>query len=206
MTHLMCTANGLVARIGWKDNAFALMMSTTMDGSETVTRNRKRPKKTRSKAKTARIPFGNLPRKDLEIPKVFDEYNMNMHQVDNFDHLTSNNPGFRRVRRRGYQAVEHSLLRMVLVNTYLLSLYSDIEGPREITFRSQQAFRINLIDALLHKARAAAPAGKRRISHISAAAEDILARRHELVKRLTQKDCVCCKGLRMQIVHKRGLH
>ena len=74
----MCTDNGLVAQIGWKDNAFALMMSTTMDGNEIVLRERKRPKKTSSKAKTACIPFGNLPKKVLPIPVVFDKYNFNM--------------------------------------------------------------------------------------------------------------------------------
>ena len=74
----MCTANSLVAQIGWKDNAFVLMMSTTIDGEETVLRERKRPKKTLSKAKTARVPFGNLPKKELLIPIAFDKYNFNI--------------------------------------------------------------------------------------------------------------------------------
>jgi hypothetical protein len=77
-TYSMCTDNGLVAQIGWKDNAFALMMLTTMDGNDTVMKERKRPKKTSSKAKTARVLFGNLPKKVLLIPVVFDQYNFNM--------------------------------------------------------------------------------------------------------------------------------
>jgi hypothetical protein len=74
----MCTDNSLVAQIGWKDNAFALIMSTTMDGNDTVMKERKCLKKTSSKAKTARVPFGNLPKKVLLIPVVFDQYNFNM--------------------------------------------------------------------------------------------------------------------------------
>ena len=54
------------------------MILTTMDRKEIVLRERKYPKKTSSKAKTARVPFGNLPRKELPIPVVFDKYNFNM--------------------------------------------------------------------------------------------------------------------------------
>ena len=74
----MCTDNGLVAQIGWKDNAFALIMLTTIDGNKTVIREQKRPKKTSSKAKTARVSFGNLSKKVLPIPVVFDQYNFNI--------------------------------------------------------------------------------------------------------------------------------
>jgi hypothetical protein len=151
-TYLMCTDNGLVAQIGWKDNAFALMMSTTMDGNDTVMKERKRPKKTSSKAKTARVPFGNLPKKVLLIPVVFDQYNFNMLQVNEFDHMATTNPGLRAVRRGGYQSIEHWLLRVVLINTYLLALHSNVESPRNVKFCSQQEFRIHIINALLHMA------------------------------------------------------
>jgi hypothetical protein len=68
----MCTDNGLVAQIGWKDNAFVLMMLMTMDRNNTVIKKRKRLKKTSLKAKTAYVPFGNLPKKVLLILVVFD--------------------------------------------------------------------------------------------------------------------------------------
>ena len=55
----MPTVSNLVNQCGWKDNAFALTMSTVYDGKSKVTRVRKRPKKTSSKAKTAHVPFGD---------------------------------------------------------------------------------------------------------------------------------------------------
>ena len=113
-----------------------------------------------------------------------------MLQVDQFDHMIVSNAGLRPVRRGGYQAVEHWLLRMVLVKTYLLALYSDVEAPRSVSFRSQQDFRIQLMDALLYKAKTSEPSRKRSISYISYDAIDTPAQQHELVKRSTRKDCV----------------
>ena len=66
---------GSVQQIGFKDNAYVLFMSTVYNGKETIIRNRKRPKATSSKAKTARAPFGNQLRKDLAIPVLVDDYN-----------------------------------------------------------------------------------------------------------------------------------
>ena len=37
----MCIDNGLVVQIGWKDNAFVLMILITIDGNEIVLRERK---------------------------------------------------------------------------------------------------------------------------------------------------------------------
>jgi hypothetical protein len=129
--------NGKVCHIGWKDQAFVLMMSSFMSGDERVLRKRKRPKETSSKAKTARVPFSdNEPVKVLSIPLIADRYNYNMGAVDEFDHLTAQNAGLRHVYRGGHQALEHWLLRTVLINCYLLSLCSDIPEPREVSFRS----------------------------------------------------------------------
>jgi hypothetical protein len=171
-------------------------MSTTIDGNKTVLRVRRRPKTTSSKAKTSRVPFGDQPTKALSIPVVFDKYNFNMLQVDEFDHMASSNDGLRAVRRGGYQSIEHWLLRVVLVNTYLLALHSDIEGPRNVKFRSQQDFRIHIIDALLRKAQASELSKKRTISHMSQDADNEPVRTHQQVKMGSRKDCVCYKGLR----------
>ena len=51
----MPTTSGLVNQCGWKDN---VTMSTVSAGKSKVTRVRKRPKKTSSKAKTSRV-FGD---------------------------------------------------------------------------------------------------------------------------------------------------
>jgi hypothetical protein len=113
-----------------------------MSGDERVLRRRKRPKETSSKAKTARIPFGNQATKILSIPAIADRYNYYIRAVNEFDYLTTQNAGLRHVERGGHQVLEHWLLRTVLINCYLLALYSDVPEPREISFRSQQDFRI----------------------------------------------------------------
>jgi hypothetical protein len=95
----MPTASGLVNQCGWKDNAFALTMSTVHDGKSRVTRVRKRPKKTLSKAKTARVLFGDKATKELEIPELYDYYNHNMLAVNIADQLASSNSGHRQIRR-----------------------------------------------------------------------------------------------------------
>ena len=79
--------NGKVCQVGWKDQAFVLMMSSVLSGDERVIRLRKRPKETSSKAKTARAPFGTEAVKELSIPAIADRYNYHMGAVDEFDHL-----------------------------------------------------------------------------------------------------------------------
>jgi hypothetical protein len=172
-------------------------MSTTMNRKETVLRDRKRPKTTSLKAKTSRVPFGNNPCKVLPIPKVYNEYNFNMLQVDQFDHMASQNDGLRPVRRGGYQSIEHWLLRSVLINTYLLALHSDVAEPCQVKFRSQKEFRINIIEALLQKAKSSYISKKRTISYISTEADDTPAFQHTQVLVKVQKDCVCCKRIRL---------
>ncbi len=97
----MPTENSKVCQIGWKDQAFVLMMSSVLSGDEKVLRPRKRPKETSSKAKTAREPFGNDVSKELLIPAVADGYNYHMGAVDEFDHLTAQNAGLRHMKRGG---------------------------------------------------------------------------------------------------------
>ncbi len=101
-----------------------------------VTRLRKRPKETSSKAKTSRVPFEEEVVKELDIPTIADEYNYHMGAVDEFDHLTVQNHGLRPVRRGGSQALKHWLLRKVLISCYLLALCSDVPEPRQVSFRS----------------------------------------------------------------------
>jgi hypothetical protein len=195
-TYSRYTPNGEVCHVGWKDQAFVLMMSSFMSGDERVLRRRKRPKETSSKAKTARIPFGNQAIKTLSIPAIADGYNYHMGAVDEFDHLTAQNAGLRHVERGGHQALEHWLLRTVLINCYLLALCSDVPEPREISFRSQQEFRRQLVSALLAKGRDSEICPKRRISHISQGAEEVSKELHTQVKLSKKGLCVYCKGLR----------
>jgi hypothetical protein len=118
-----------------------------------VKRERKQPKKTLFKAKTARASFGDLPKKRLIIPELYDGYNHNIGAVNKHDNIASRNAGLRPIVREGHQAIEHWLFRVSLVNSYLLSLCSDLKGHREVNFRSQQDFRTQLVDALLYMAK-----------------------------------------------------
>ena len=90
-----------------------------------------------------------------------------MGAVDELDHLTAQNAGLRHVERGGHQALEHWLLRTVLINCYLLALCSDMPEPRQVSFRSQQDFRRQLISALITKGRDSEICPKRRILQIS---------------------------------------
>lgn len=148
-THSTYTPNGEVSHIGWKDQALVLMISSLMSGDERVNRIRKRPKETSSKVKTTRKPFGNQPMKVLSIPVIADGYNYHMGAVDEFDRLTAQNADLGHVERGGHQALEHWLLRTVLINCYLLAYYSNAPEPRNISFRSQLDFRRPLISSLL---------------------------------------------------------
>jgi hypothetical protein len=195
-TYSRYTPNGEVCHVGWKDQAFVLIMSSFISGDERVERLRKRPKETSSKAKTARKPFGKEPVKVLSIPAIADGYNYYMGAVDEFDHLTAQNAGLRHVERGGHQALEHWLLRTVLINCYLLALCSDVPEPRQVSFRSQQDFRRQLVSALLAKGRDSEICPKRRISQISQGAEQVPVESHELVKLSKVGHCMCCRGLR----------
>jgi hypothetical protein len=161
-------------------------------------RDRKRPKTISLKAKTSHVPFGNNACKVLSIPKMYNEYNFNMLQVDQFDYIASQNDGLWPVRRGGYQSIKHWLLRSVLINTYLLALHSNVAEPRQIKFRSQEKFRINIIKALLQKAKLSHISKKKTISHISTEADDTPAFQHTQVSVKVQKDCVCYKGIRLR--------
>jgi hypothetical protein len=172
------------------------MISSILSGDERVVRLRRRPEETSSKAKTSRVPFGEDPVKELSILAITDAYNYHMGAVDEFDHLTAQNPGLRRVRRGGSQALEHWLLRTVLVNCYLLALCSDVPEPRQVSFRSQQDFRKQLISSLLSMSRDTSICPKRRISRISKGTDQVPLGSHEQVKMGKRGYCVACKGLR----------
>jgi hypothetical protein len=129
-----------------------------------------------------------------------------MRAVNEFDHLTAQNASLRHVKRGGHQALEHWLLRTVLINYYLLALYSDVPEPREISFRSQQEFRRQLVSALLAKRRDSEIYPKRRISHISQGAEEVSKELHTQVKLSKKGLCVYYKGLRYGDRRKNGLH
>ncbi|CAM6031685.1 unnamed protein product, partial [Sphagnum compactum] len=197
-TYSFYTLNGEVCQIRWKDQAFVLMISSFISGDERVLRLRKKPKETSSKAKTSREPFGSKATKELSIPAVADGYNYHMGAVNEFDHLTAQNTGLRHVERGGHQALEHWLLRSVLINSYLLALCSDVPEPRAVSFRSQADFRDQLVGALLARGERSERCPKRGIGKVSLEADYVPVRSHKLVKMAKRGICVACKGLRLR--------
>jgi len=193
-TYSMPTLDGKVCHIGWKDQAFVLMMSSVMSGDAKVLSLRKRPKETSSKAKTSRIPFGGASEKELEIPKVANSYNYCMGAVDEFDHLTSQNAGLRHVERGGHQAIEHWLFRGILTNCYLLAKRSDAPLPREVNFRSQQDFRRQLVGALLAKGDDTYRSPKKRVAHVAFEADETSPELHQRIKMDKRGYCKACMG------------
>jgi ribosomal protein L21 len=147
------TESNLVNNMAFKDNAVVLFQSNYHTREGRVIRTRKRPKKTSSRAKTARKPFGNEPTKDLPLPSFDDEYNYGIGAVDVGDQLKSYNPGLRPQRRGGWHAIWHWMLNIVLVNCYLISLHSKV-AHKSLQFTKQSTFRKALIDALLYKGSA----------------------------------------------------
>jgi Transposase IS4 len=70
----------------WQDNNAVLGLTTAYSlhrsEEDTIIRNRKRPKPTSINARITRPIFGDLPRKELPIPRVIDDYNHHMNDVD----------------------------------------------------------------------------------------------------------------------------
>jgi hypothetical protein len=186
-------------QIGWKDQAFVLFMTSVLSPEETVERYRKRPKETSSKAKTSRAVFAEGEAvKKLPIPIVADSYNHKMGAVDVGDQLIAQNPGLRHVRRGGHQAIEHWLLRLVLVNSYLLAQRAEVEEPRKLSFRSQQEFRRILVSSLICKAEESSRRSpKRRVSIVSQEADSRPPYTYQRVKMAKRGWCVACKGGRV---------
>jgi hypothetical protein len=135
----------------------------------------------------------------MEIPVLYDSYNHHISNIDTADQLAGHNKGLRRLRRGTIQAIDYLLLRTVLVNCYLIALYSDTNRKRFINFRSQDDFRIQLVELLLdlgtNNTSAKIPR-KRGFSHINTEVFEVPVHRHKHVKIPTKKDYAACKGVR----------
>jgi len=110
---------------------------------------KKRLKTTLFIGKITRKPFEEAFIKELEISVAFDEYNFGIQQIDVFDYLLIQNLELRHVWRKGSQAIKHWLLCIVLVNTFLIALYSRSKVRRSINFRFQQDFKLKLLNGFI---------------------------------------------------------
>ncbi len=188
------TKSEKVLQTGWKDNAFALTMTTFFDGKKQVLRTRKRPRESSSKARTARKPFGELATKELLIPEIYDEYNHHMGSVDIGDQLKAHNKGQRPIRRGGAKVLDQFLLTTVLVNIFLILRYSG--EASSLNLRSQDATRDAIIGSLLALGKQENAPKKRSYSGTFGAPILKSVSSYNHVKISNRRDCAACKGAR----------
>ena len=137
--------NGKIMQMGWKDNSYCLFQSNCTDGLPNLAKLRRRPKKTSSKAKTSRVPFGIHSQAWLFIPLLVHGYNTYMNGVDRGDPSRASLPW-----RRHYQhwkALFFGLLGIAIVNSYLLSFHSKVNNKAKYTRFGK--FRKDLIQGLI---------------------------------------------------------
>ena len=87
--YAMVSADGEVFQVAWKDQAIVLFISTVSDSTKRIVRQRRRPAKTATNARTSRMVFGDAVVKNLAIPDYIDMYNHFMNGVDIADQLRS---------------------------------------------------------------------------------------------------------------------
>lgn len=191
------TPDGQVCQVAWKDSSLVTFMSTAKDGLTSIETLRTRPKQRKKKEEQKHKPFKGQVNVVLKVPDVAFGYNNNMGSVDNFDHLTAMNSGLRRERRGASKAVEHWLLRGVLVNTYVVAQIWRRENEL-VKLRSQPEWRNAIIDGLLEASLKVAQRAnpfhlKERISHRKRPLPDDEEQGHVEVNR-RQQNCFYCAG------------
>jgi hypothetical protein len=130
---------------------------------------------------------------------MYNSYNHYIGDVDTTDQMAGHNSGFRRLKKRAIQVIDRFLLRIVLVNCYLIALYSETDRERLINFRSQDNFCIQLIELLLDlgtHGTSAKISRKKGFSYMNAEAFQIPVYKYEYIKIPTKKDYTACKRVR----------
>ena len=107
-----------VFQVAWKDQAMVLFISTVSNGTKSIVRQRRRPAKTSTNARTSRIVFGDAVVKDLAIPDYIDMYNHFMNGVDIADQLRSYY-NTQKSHWKSWKALWHFLLDTTITNSYL---------------------------------------------------------------------------------------
>ena len=180
------TPDNQVMQFGFKDLAFVIFQSTYFEGNETRDNvERRRPKKSAKKHKTAREPFGDQHTKVLPIPKYVNSYNHNMNHVDRADQLRASYPAGTHKTLYAWKALFFYLLNTTLVNCFLLSLHSG--APNRYT--SHLAFQEDLYLALFTRSERR---NKRTVNPIAPPGQYI-PQEHELVHMQKQSDCQGCR-------------
>jgi hypothetical protein len=108
----------------WQDNNTVLGLTTAYSlyrpEEDIIIRNRKRLKETLTNGRITRPIFGNLPRKELAIPKIIDDYNHYINDVDLANQLrawmTCSRPGI----YKAWHPLWYWLLDTCACNAYLI--------------------------------------------------------------------------------------
>ena len=122
-----------VLAILWMDNAPVTMLTTIheLEGDEwRVAKTRRRPRETSTNGATVRRVFGDMPVKELPIPKVIDDYNHKMNGVDIADQLRSYQC-MQQTARRTWLSLFYWLLDTTIVNLSLLHAKVVEKTPRK---------------------------------------------------------------------------
>jgi hypothetical protein len=111
-------------------------MTIVKEGLDIIESLRKKPSETSTSAKTTRVPFGDQPTAVLEIPAFDDKYNHNIGAIDKGNKLKAVYSMQYYHRRGGHHSIITWLLETTLVNAYLFSFHSPVEGYLKYTIHS----------------------------------------------------------------------
>src|SRR5210317_2027807 len=131
----------------WVDNNVVTMVSTLHDGTETITRQRKRPRKTTTNMSFVDTVWGGDWVKEISIPGVIDDYNHWMLGVDKSDQLIAYYRPAIRVQRYWMAMMFHGL-DILRTNTYIV-YKNRTEDARPL---DHKGFLIELLDAMIKRA------------------------------------------------------
>ena len=182
-----------ILQFAWKDQGLVLFMTTAVEGTEEVIRERRRPAETATGAIKSRIVFGSEARKHLPIPKAIDLYNHHMNGVDQADQLRSYY-FTQRIHRKGWKALWSFLLDVTVVNCYKLSVYGHKDEPRRRRTR-QKDFRKGLIMGLIKLGDSLMPRTRHTTADLGDSICMLSPSRHSLVPGGTLITCRGCKEL-----------
>ena len=125
-----------------------LFMTTISNSTARIVRQRCRPAKTSTNARTSRLVFGDAVVKDLAIPNYIDMYNHFMNGVDLADQLRSYY-NTQKIYFKTWKPLWHFLLDTAITNSYLLATSTPSRPWGEHHGHwTHREFRIRLVNQL----------------------------------------------------------
>ena len=194
---LYLISDGEVLQAAWKDQNVVLFMSTVSDGIEKILRQRRRPPKTATNARTSRQIFGDLSTKELLIPRFIDDYNHYMGGVDQADQLKSYYTTQRK-HSKNWKPLWHFLLDITVTNCFKLHQHYRC-SPTSLTkkythkeFRTKLAIELfNHSERLISRPGWPAPAKPEALTHYIVP-DSASEHRHTALSK-KPKSCIVCK-------------